>query len=99
MKLLNLARRARLRLFGVCFLAAPIFHAGAETLTWTNVMGGNLLWSNAANWTNSLGANATPAGIDAIRFDANGTIGAIGATNAPGLVNNIIGSSVTVTSL
>lgn len=96
----------RIFLLAICLLAAPVFNAAAETLVWTNAAGnggvaGDMLWSSAANWTNSTGANAVPTAEDNVRFDASGTtgIGNVGATNAPGLVNNIISSSMTVTSL
>jgi len=75
----------------IVMLAVPLVDAVADSLTWTKASGGNLLWSNPLNWTNSSGANAVPTANDTVTFDY-----AVGVTNAPGLVNNIVGADMMV---
>jgi len=50
--------------------------AMADTIDYTNV-GGDRLWSNAANWTNSVGAQVVPT--------SNDTVSVFGTTAATGL--------------
>jgi len=72
------------------------------TVTWTNVAGGNLLWSNPANWIRttdgypgSLELNSVPTAADKVYFvTTNG--GAFAATNVVGAVNNIVDADITV---
>src|SRR5512136_622145 len=56
---------------------------------WTNAAG-DLLWSTPLNWSNNVAAGST----DAARF-----ISETGATNGPGLVNNIVDVDTTVQNL
>ena len=72
---------------------------------WTNIAGGNLLWSNPMNWvrTNdaypgSFAPNVVPTANDIVHFGSTGE-GAFGATNVPGAVNNIVDVDMTVTNL
>jgi len=51
----------------------------ADTIDYTNV-GGDRLWSNAANWTNSVGAQVVPT--------SNDTVSVFGTTAATGLLIN-----------
>ena len=45
--------------------------AMADTIDYTNV-GGDRLWSNAANWTNSVGAQVVPTAGDTVRVNGTG---------------------------
>lgn len=72
---------------------------------WTNIAGGNLLWSNPMNWVRTNDAypggfapNAVPTANDIVHFGSSGE-GAFGATNVPGAVNNIVDVDMTVTNL
>lgn len=72
------------------------------TVTWTNVAGGNLLWSNPANWVRttdgypgSLALNSVPTADDKVYFLTTNR-GAFAATNVVGAVNNIVDADITV---
>ncbi len=74
-------------------------------VSWTNVAGGNLLWSNPMNWVRTNDAypggfapNVVPTANDIVHFGSTGE-GAFGATNVPGAVNNVVDVDMTVTNL
>ena len=78
-------------LLGSVALALATLNAAASGTAnlWTNAAG-DLLWSTPLNWNNNVAAGST----DAASFDSG-----IGATNGPGLVNNIVDLDTTVQQL
>jgi hypothetical protein len=80
----------RLSFAGIAVGVATLNAAASGTnTTWTNAAG-DLLWSTGLNWSGTWPANSTNAAL----FD-----GGTGATNAAGLVNNIVNVDTTVQHL